>query len=271
MKIALPLSLVASATAFSTTRRSSAAVVVVPSTTCSRKSFLVVPKSGNTALFMSESENMTEEEEVELLTKKEVEKTKRISNLRNANGVDYAPWMKMTEEDESLIRQQIKEKTAVRRKRQIENAEVKGNLAADSQYQELSGTGLSFKVIGTEVELEWATTTEKDTAGFRVNRRPAKTEDWSTIASFEDWGPLASQGPNGGVYRYLDSSTSPGGYVYRITEVDSNGADNDLCQCLVEVQTEEEQRAAVIAGVGIAVVGLAAVIGASVLDPMNGY
>lgn len=214
---------------------------------------------------------MTEEEEVEELTRKELEKNKRMSNLRNANGVDYAPWMKMSEEDEERIRQQIKEKTAARRKRQLENAEVRGNLAMDSQAQELSGTGLSYKIIGDEVELEWATTTEKGTAGFRVQRRPAKTNDWVTIASYETWGPLSSQGPNGGMYRYLDSESGPGGWVYRITEVDTNGVANDLCQCLVEVQTEEEQRAAVIAGVGIAVVGIAAVVGASLLDPLNGY
>ena len=214
---------------------------------------------------------MTEEEEIEELTRLELEKTSKVSKFRNANGVEYAPWSKVTEEDEARIRQIVKEKTALRRRQQEQNAEVRGNLAVDSQAQELSGGGLNFKIIGDEVELEWATTSEKDTAGFRVQRRPAKTNDWETIASYETWGPIASQGPNGGVYRYLDTTSSVGGWVYRITEVDMNGSDNDLCQCLVEVQTEEEQRAAVFAAVGIAAVGLITVIGASILDPINGY
>lgn len=37
--------------------------------------------------------DMTLEEEVEQLTKEEVRKMKRASNLRNANGVEYAPYV----------------------------------------------------------------------------------------------------------------------------------------------------------------------------------
>jgi len=42
----------------------------------------------------------TLEEEVAELTREEVAKTVKVSNLRNANGVDYAPWMNMNAEDE---------------------------------------------------------------------------------------------------------------------------------------------------------------------------
>ena len=217
-------------------------------------------------------DNMTEEEEIEALTLEEMGKNKRASNLRNSNGVDYAPWMNISEEDESKIRQLMKEKTAARRARQIQEQEVKGNLYLDSQAQELSGTGLNYNVIGgEEVELEWATKSETNTAGFIVRRLPAKTNDWSVMASYQDWGPLTSQGADGGVYRYLDGTASPGGWVYRISEVDANGQDSDLCQCLVEIQTPEEQRAGLIAGVGISVFALAAVVGGVLLDPMNGY
>ncbi len=115
--------------------------------------------------------------------------------------------------------------------------------------------------------MEWATQSEKNTRGFIVKRRPAKTEEFSVIASYEDWGPLKSKGVDGGIYRYLDTTSTPGGWVYRVTECDNNGNQADLCQCLVEVQTEEEQKTALIAGVGIAVIGVAAVVAGLVLDP----
>lgn len=218
----------------------------------------------------AELDSMSVEEEVETLVKAEMAKTKRVmSNLRNAQGVEWAPWMNISEEDEAKIRQQVKERTAARRKRQQQEKSVSGNLYLDSQAQELSGTGLNYKVIDGEVEIEWATKSERDTKGFIVKRRPAKTEDFVTLASYTDWGPLASKGADGGIYRYLDTTSTPGGWVYRVSECDNNGNENDLCQCLVEVQTQEEQRAALIAGVGIAVLGIAAVVAGIALDPMQ--
>jgi hypothetical protein len=207
------------------------------------------------------------EEEVEMLVQAELGKTKRMSNLRNENGVEFAPWMGISEADENKIRTLMRDRTEARRRRQEQERDVSGNLYRDSQAQELSGTGLTYKIIDGEVELEWATKTESDTKGFIVKRRAAKTNDYSVIASYKDWGPLASKGKEGGVYRYLDSTATPGGWVYRITECDNNGNEADLCQCLIEVQTEEEQRAALIAGVGIAVIGVAAVVAGLVLDP----
>jgi len=206
-------------------------------------------------------------DEVEEMVADEMAKTKKISNLRNANGVDYAPWMNMSAEDEDKIRAVVKEKAVARRKRQEQEKSVSGNLYYDSQAQELSGTGLNAKVINGEVELEWATKTEKNTKGFIVKRRPAKTEDFSVIATYEDWGPLVSKGTEGGVYRYLDTTSTPGGWVYRVSECDENGSESDLCQCLLEVQTEDEQKAALFAGVGIGVLLFGAVIAGLVLDP----
>lgn len=212
-------------------------------------------------------EEPTLEEEVEELVKEEVVKTRKVSNLRNANGVDYAPWMKMSEKEEVQIRQVMKEKAEARRKRMEQEKSVSGNLYLDSQAQELSGTGLVTKIIDGQVELEWATKTETNTKGFVVKRRPAKTEEFSVIASYEQWGPLVSKGVDGGIYRFLDTESTPGGWVYRISEFDNNGNEADLCQCLVEVQTEEEQRAALIAGVGAIVFGVGAVVAGLVLDP----
>ena len=216
-------------------------------------------------------DSMTMEEEVELLVQKELSKTKRMSNLRNEKGVEYAPWMGISESDENKIRSLMRERTEARRKRQEQERDVSGNLFRDSQAQELSGTGLSYKIVGGEVELQWATRTETNTKGFIVRRRAAKTNDYSVIASYGDYGPLASKGKEGGVYRYLDSTAKPGGWVYRISEEDNFGNQADVCQCLVEVETEGEQKAAIIAGVGFGVFAIAAFVAGVAMDPMNGY
>lgn len=212
------------------------------------------------------------EDEVNAEVQEEMKKKKVISNLRNANGVDYAPWMNISADDEAKIRQVVKERAEARRKRQEQETKVSGALLADSQAQELSGGGLRSKVIDQDVELEWATSTETNTKGFLVKRRPAKTEDFEVIATYEDWGPLASQGKEGGVYRYLDTSLpSAGGWVYRVTECENNGRESDICQCLVEVQTAEEQRGAVIAAVSIGVLMVGALVAGVLLDPVGGY
>lgn len=205
-------------------------------------------------------------EEVE----EEVKKSVRISNLRNANGVDYAPWMRISEEDEKEIRSMVEAKTRARVARKEQEKSVSGNLYYDSQAQELSGTGLNWKSIDGAVELEWGTKTEKNTQGYVVKRRAAKTTDFVTIGSFKDYGPLVSKGANGGIYRYLDDTVTPGGWVYRVSECDTDGNENDLCQCLVEVQTEEEQKAALFAAVGIGVIAIGSVVAGLVLDPLNG-
>lgn len=216
-------------------------------------------------------DTMSEEEEVEMLVKEEIAKSVKVSKFRTKSGVDYAPWMNVSDDDEKQIRQLMKEKTAARRRREDELKSVSGNLYLDSQAQELSGTGLKSKVIDGDVELEWATKSEKNTNGFIVRKRPAKTEDFSVVASYDNWGPLVSQGENGGVYRYLDTTSTPGGWVYRVSEADVNGSENDLCQCLVEIQTEDEQKAGLIAGVGIVVLAVGALVGGVLLDPMGGY
>ena len=67
----------------------------------------------------------------------------------------------------------------------------------------------------------------------------------------------------------MQTTVTPGGWVYRITEEDNSGSSADICQCLVEVQTEDEQKAALIAGVGIAVFAVVAVVAGIALDPMQ--
>ncbi len=233
--------------------------------------FFATGKSSSESAEASAKKELSIEEEIEQMTQAEMSKMRRASNLRNSNGVDYAPWMNISVEDEEKIRKVMKDKAEARRKRQIQEQTVSGALLMDSQAQELSGGGLRTKIIEGDVELEWATNSEANTKGFLVKRRPARTEGFEVIASYEDWGPLASKGKEGGAYRFLDTTVSPGGWVYRITECEKNGNENDICQALVDVQTQEEQRGAVIAAISIGVLGVAAVVAGLVLDPVGGY
>lgn len=202
------------------------------------------------------------------MVQEDIAKTNRMSNLRNEKGVDYAPWMKISKEDEDRIRAIMREKAIVRRKRQLEEQTVKGALLMDSTNQELSGTGLKPKIVdGDSVELEWATGSESEgTKGFIVKRRAAKTDDFETLASYETYGPLASKGADGGVYRYLDEKVPPGGWFYRITEVDGT-TESDLSQCLVEISTPEEQKTQLVALAGLITIAVAAVAAGILTDP----
>ena len=103
-----------------------------------------------------DTSTMSIDEEVEMLVQKEKAKMAKISKLSSATGVEYAPWMGVTEYKEEEIRKIMKEKTEARRMREQQQKDVSGNLYLDSQAQELSGTGLSYKIIDGEVELEWA-------------------------------------------------------------------------------------------------------------------
>lgn len=215
-------------------------------------------------------DDMTLEEEVEQLVQQEINKVKRASNLRNEKGVEYAPWMNISPEDEAKMRVIMKERAEARRRRQAQEKGVQGALLQDSQAQELSGTGLRYKVLnGNDVELEWATSSEKSTKGFIVKRRPAKTSDFSVLASYEKYGPLASKGPDGGVYRFLDKGVERGGWVYRVTEKESNGQENDLSQCLVEIQSAEEQRGSIFAAAAFVAVAIGALLAGTMLDPVQ--
>lgn len=243
----------------------SPSVSFVPTTTLSK----TTPRAP-TVLFNANYDDLSLEEEVEERVQKELAKSKRMSNMRNANGVEYAPWMRISEEDENRIRATVREKAAQRRARKQQEQAVQGSLLKDSQGQELSGVGLRSRIVDDDsVELEWATSSEASTRGFLVKRRQAKTNDFITIASYENYGPLQSKGVDGGVYRFLDEEVGPGDWVYRVTECETNGNENDLSQCLVEIKTKEEQQGALITLAAFAAVAVAAVIAGVALDPVQ--
>lgn len=213
-------------------------------------------------LNMVDKDAMTLEEEVDMMLKTEREKAAKLGKISSETGnKQFAPWMgQFGEEEEKKLRAVLREKAQARRRQR--------SSMSDSTVQEISGTGLRGKVVdGNCVELSWATSSETNTKGFIVKRRPAKTEDFTVLASFKDFGPLASKGDEGGVYRFLDETAEPGGWVYRVTECESNGREKDLSQCLVEIQTQEEQMQTKIALAGFGIIAAAAVAAGFLLDP----
>ena len=218
----------------------------------------------------SDQEGLQRGPEKEIDVEEEVRKQVMVrTNLRNKNGVDYAPWMAISEEDEAEIRQIVADKKAARDRRKEEEKETSGNLYLDSQAQELSGVGLRAKVVeGTSVELTWTTQNEANTLGYEVRRRVAKEKDWILLASCDDYAPLKSKSTEGGTYRYLDGTSEAGGYVYRITEKETSGSQSDLCQTLVEIETDSQKRAGLVAGILGPLLIAGAVYAGLTLDPM---
>jgi len=78
-----------------------------------------------------------------------------------------------------------------------------------------------------------------------------------------------SKGPEGGTYKFLDTTASPGGWFYRISEKTSTGEESDLSQCLVEIQTEDEQKFTLAATVGIALTVVLAIVAGISIDPIQ--
>jgi len=139
--------------------------------------------------------------------------------------------------------------------------------SGDQREQELSGAGLKAKRMDDEVALSWFTSTEDDNIGFEIQRRPGGAEDWSAVANFEEFGALRSQGNNGGMYSFVDSSVTPGTWIYRVMDCSQDGEKSLLSQCMVEIPTERDEKVNMIAVSVIAVLGLAAVAGGYLIDP----
>ncbi|PXF43364.1 hypothetical protein BWQ96_06859 [Gracilariopsis chorda] len=180
-----------------------------------------------------------------------------VKNLLKPDGTPYAPWMvNVSPEYDPTV---IKKRT-----------DATGRLAADPQSAELSGVGLSWKMLGDELELRWATSAEDNNKGFVVYRRAAKSDQWHKICDFRDKpAELASKGPQGGSYSFLVTDAQPGSWVYRVSDCDLNNNVSDLAQLLVQIESEEDTRVQKIALIALLIIlGLAVFIGLS-LDPLS--
>lgn len=217
------------------------------------------------------SEAMTEEEFEVVEESGEPELSadaqKIMNAMKSSTGVELAPWMKV---DAEAIAKAKKEREA-RKERLAMQSSKADNMLIDPQAAELgAGGGLKSKILSEEeIELRWSTQDEIGNAGFIVQRRPGGQPDFSDIASFENFSPLRTKGPEGGDYVYLDDTVEPGTWVYRIVDCDTKGDRSAVCQKLVEVDSNSEQVQTIAVGVFIAGLALAATLAGIFADPIQ--
>jgi len=219
----------------------------------------------------AETSELTDAEIEEMEIRKEAQMIakKTRSNMYNENGVAYAPWMENQVDEEAYLA--AKGIRAMRKKALKDEAVQQEGafMSTDLQRDEIAGSGLSYKFIGDEVELSWSTTIETDNVGYKVEKRAARTDEWITVASYEDWAPLNSKGPNGGEYRFLDPTSQLGDWIYRVVDVDREGRNTLLCQVLVELQSEGEKNLQVGLAVGFVAVMGAFIAAGAIIDPIK--
>lgn len=178
-------------------------------------------------------------------------------SLFKPDGTPYAPWMAdmPTDGDKSVIQQR---------------KDAAAKLAVDPQSGELSGAGLTWKMLGDELVLAWATGAEENNRGFVIYRRESKAAEWVKLADFRDApAELASIGPEGGSYSFLVRDPQPGSWMYRVSDCDMKNNVTDLAQVLVEVESAEDKNLQKIALAALLIVlALAAFAGIS-LDPLS--
>lgn len=210
-----------------------------------------------------------EMEEMEIQNEASQIAKKTRSNMYNENGVAYAPWMEQQVDEEAYLA--AKGLRAMRKKAERDSqAQDEGAfMSTDLQRDEIAGSGLSYKLLGDEVELSWSTNIETDNVGYKVEKRAARTEDWITVASYEDWAPLNSKGPSGGEYRLLDPTSQLGDWIYRVVDVDRAGKTTLLCQVLVEVQSQGEKNFQIIMAGGFGAILLGFAAAGALLDPIK--
>lgn len=177
-------------------------------------------------------------------------------NLYRPDGTPYAPWMAGIKENyESTV---IKKRT-----------DATGRLAMDPQRGELSGVGLTYRMMGGNLQLIWATGSEEDNRGFVVYRRQGKSDKWEKLDDYRSDPELKSKGTGGNSYKYFVENPDPGTWVYRVSDVDSNDNVADLSQILIDIESPEDTKVQKIALVGLlAALAVAAIIGLS-LDPQS--
>jgi len=207
-------------------------------------------------LKMSEKAEETDEEQRDRLRKK------ARKMMYNENGVAYAPWVSKQIDEDAIIDDLIRKEKGTEFKAAKTSILDRGEIEA--------AEGMRWRMQGNQVDLAWGTGGELDNQGFIVEKRPSYGGDFAEIASFREVSGLVSKGEQGGRYRYTDPSTAGGSWIYRVTDCDSKGETNVLCQCFVEVQTESEnqqQAAVAIAFAGLLIVASAA--GYALNPPLN--
>lgn len=80
-------------------------------------------------------------------------------------------------------------------------------------------TSFSAEAVSGFVSLRWATATETNNMGFKVERRRTGTESWSETGFVEGHGSTAQAQ----AYTFVDKNSSVGKFEYRLKQMDYNG------------------------------------------------
>lgn len=176
----------------------------------------------------------------------------------------FAPWM----EGEAKELEENKRKQKEFRAKQQKAFK---DLQSDPQAAEVGAAGgVNSKVLSQEeVELRWETDNEVGNVGFLVQRRRGGKDNFETIATYENFAPLRSKGPGGGLYVYLDDTADVGTWVYRIVDCDKEGELSAVGQKLVEVESQSEQTFTLVLGGLIATLAIALFCAGSLFDPIQ--
>ena len=128
-----------------------------------------------------------------------------------------------------------------------------------------------FSPTHTHTYIQWLTGDEKDNVGFIIFRKrtDGPGSDFEELASFKNYPPLNSKGPEGGFYTFIDEGVEPGQYIYRVTDQDKRNKRVLLCQAGVEVQSKADKfkNTALIGVFGALVVG--GILASFVYEPLQ--
>ncbi|HQF43300.1 MAG TPA: T9SS type A sorting domain-containing protein [Ignavibacteriaceae bacterium] len=80
-------------------------------------------------------------------------------------------------------------------------------------------TSFTATVVGTAVNLNWSTATEKNNRGFEIERRSDNSSDWQKIGFVEGAGTATIQKD----YSFTDKPSEVGKYYYRLRQIDFDG------------------------------------------------
>ena len=217
------------------------------------------------------SEQVTDEEEAEIIANAQKIAKKKRSNLYNEEGVAYAPWM-VRQVDEDAVAAARAMRGYEKRRERIALEEKQGTInILDAASSELTGLGLKAKVLSEdEVELTWSTDDEEANRGFLVERKAVGYSDWDEVASYQSWSPLKSKGTLGGAYSYIDATVSEGEWLYRIVAEQSDNSRAIVCQVGVSVENSGQQLQTKLVVGGFAALVLGALAAGALLDPIKG-
>lgn len=92
------------------------------------------------------------------------------------------------------------------------------------------------QIIGSDVLLNWVTSTEKNNLGFEVQRRAAGENEFQTLTFIKGNGTTAERNS----YSFIDSDSPSGLIIYRLKQLDFDGTENFSNEILVNIVSPKE-------------------------------